>query len=672
MVAKIHMSITAASKTSACQTQVTEVPLAKNVWDSVDTDLGCWMCRIKLGCIAWYVAERSAQFHGLWCYTCYAKHVEPSLATPHAMPAEVAAPSPLVQIVKVHTDLQQADMAHICDLLAAYAKAKSGQPPLIADLAADMMVLTPKVHNSFLQGLFDSFTPQQIADMIKGVAAGVDGPMALSQGMRNAGEKASSISSASKLRAAVDVALANPKAKGGQYWAFNVDCVPRGLPAGQAVWGVFEAMSKHYKGQEYLEAHAQLHRMYLSLVLVSNSETGTGTPLHLDVSGANTVHLLTPASSSQPAKRSKACETSSPATCSTSDHQGSATASNILCTWLQLIPAMDGLSYINKRLLDAEMERPTLFKKLPKGFTLPPVVEGQPLPNPSKVQAWPLLTDMDMRWLAGKADNHGRITVHDVRHGDIMSPTPGHMHAVYNLQPLLKVACEVVKPGSFLRTAVSLRVFASGVVGPRMAEDYTSFFALSHRKLRQDFWAFQQQQQQELLQEQRQQQQQNEKVEQLQLQQRQKQQVWQQQQQHLWQQHQKEHQKQQEQHKQQKQQLEQQIKLLLKQQLKQQEQQQLKEQLSQQLTQLQQEHEVPMQQHQLQEHQPQQKQPQLQLQQLQLQQQHQLQQQQLKHQDMQQSKQQQEQLKQMQKLQQQVLQREHQQQKQLLHKQQQQ
>ena len=670
MVAQIHMSITAASKTSACKTQVTEVPLAKNVWDSDDTHLGCWMCRIKLGCIAWYVAERSAQFHGLWCYTCYAKHVEPSLATPHVMPAEVAAPSPLVQIVKVHTDLQQADMAHICDLLAAYAKAKSGQPPLIADLAADMMVLTPKVHNSFLQGLFDSFTPQLIADMIKGVAAGVDGPMALYQGMRNAGEKASSISSASKLRAAVDVALANPKAKGGQYWAFNVDCVPRGLPAGQAVWGVFEAMSKHYKGQEYLEAHAQLHRMYLSLVLVSNSETGTGTPLHLDVSGANTVHLLTPASSSQPAKRSKACETSSPATCSTSDHQGSATASIILCTWLQLIPSMDVLSYINKRLLDAEMERPTLFKKLPKGFTLP-VVEGQPLPNPSKVQAWPLLTDMDLRWLAGKADNHGRITVHDVRHGDIMSPTPGHMHAVYNLQPLLKVACEVVKPGSFLRTAVSLRVFASGVVGPRMAEDYTSFFALSHRKLRQDFWAVQQQQQ-ELLQEQRQQQQQNEKVEQLQLQQRQIQQVWQQQQQHLWQQHQKEHQKQQEQHKQQKQQLEQQIKLLLKQQLKQQEQQQLKEQLSQQLTQLQQEHEVPMQQHQLQEHQPQQKQPQLQLQQLQLQQQHQLQQQQLKHQDMQQSKQQQEQLKQMQKLQQQVLQREHQQQKQLLHKQQQQ
>ena len=148
---------------------------------------------------------------------------------------------------------------------------------------------------------------------------------------------------------------------------------------------------------------------------------------------------------------------------------------------------------------DSNWLRITPGGKFPKDFTLPACVEGKPLPNPSKVEAWPLMTDEDMRRLACNADNRGRITMHmhDVRHGDIMSPTPGHMHAVYNLHPLLKVAREVVKPGSYLRTAISLCVFALGVVGPRMAEDYTSFFALSHRKLKQDFWEYQQQQQQQ-------------------------------------------------------------------------------------------------------------------------------------------------------------------------------
>ena len=116
------------------------LPDAENKWDTEDTDPRCWMCRVKLGCIAWHVEERSSQFHGLWCYACYAKHVEPSLGTPPAMPADAATPSPLVQTVKVHYDLQQADMADICDLLDAYAQAKDGHHPLIAYLAADIDV----------------------------------------------------------------------------------------------------------------------------------------------------------------------------------------------------------------------------------------------------------------------------------------------------------------------------------------------------------------------------------------------------------------------------------------------------------------------------------------------------------------------------------------------------
>ena len=187
------------------------------------------------------------------------------------MPADASTAAPLVRVVKVHYELQQADMAHICDLLAAYAKAKDGHPPLIADLAADIMRLTPKEDNC-LAAWFDSFESQHIADLVKCVAAGDKGPLALSQGLKNAGLLASSISTYSKLRAAGDVALAKPKASGGPYWTFNVDCVPQELADGKPVWCVYEVMVKHFKGLEYLEANAQLEQILLSLVIVANSK----------------------------------------------------------------------------------------------------------------------------------------------------------------------------------------------------------------------------------------------------------------------------------------------------------------------------------------------------------------------------------------------------------------
>ena len=46
------------------------------------------------------------------------------------------------------------------------------------------------------------------------------------------------------------------------------------------MWGVYEAMVEQFKGLEYLESNAQLQPIHLSLVIVANGKTGTGTPLH--------------------------------------------------------------------------------------------------------------------------------------------------------------------------------------------------------------------------------------------------------------------------------------------------------------------------------------------------------------------------------------------------------
>ena len=58
---------------------------------------------------------------------------------------------------------------------------------------------------------------------------------------------------------------------------------------------------------------------------------------------------------------------------------------------------------------------------------------------------------------------------------DVVRPTPGRIHAVYNDHDNMKLATEVVMADTCVETAVSLRMFAVLVMGQYMAEDYTSF-----------------------------------------------------------------------------------------------------------------------------------------------------------------------------------------------------
>lgn len=60
------------------------------------------------------------------------------------------------------------------------------------------------------------------------------------------------------------------------------------------------------------------------------------------------------------------------------------------------------------------------------------------------------------------------------KHGDVLRFGAGFMHAVYNMQPNIKVAFDTVAHADLPAMAVSYSVFGSGLMAQRNAEDYVS------------------------------------------------------------------------------------------------------------------------------------------------------------------------------------------------------
>lgn len=197
-------------------------------------------------------------------------------------------------------------------------------------------------------------------------------------------------------------------------------------------------------------------------VLVMFGYVGTFTGFHLDYSGAWTVafkvwsngDIVTP----EMLKSSR---------------------EKVLCWWLFVKASVTSITLLNEFL--QKRENKDILAVFPM-LVCPPLKtpRGKAVFGGLDNSCGVLTKEMMDRIVAGVGEEH--VFVKGQCNGEVMHPTPGYMHYVLNVDTILKFATECVEPKSYLRTAVSLRVFAP-LFGQHMAVDYTNFNANCYDRL---------------------------------------------------------------------------------------------------------------------------------------------------------------------------------------------
>jgi hypothetical protein len=235
------------------------------------------------------------------------------------------------------------------------------------------------------------------------------------------------------------------------YLTVSMDIVPKTGKA--SAWhSLCNALTGFYGGLTYMtNSHTN---KYLRAVLVFFGMFGTGSPQHVDFSAAATIAIAI--------------------------EEADAKSGVELAWWMALKPSLRVIKRFNEFIINDER-----FKhKFPeRGLSPPPLFNGIFfVAGGSLDMDLPVLTHADMLIIQSNMQP-GDIFVLGQCHGDVAMPTPGWIHCVWNARPCLKQAYDLTLEGKYAHTSLSMRLFASGVFGQMMAEDYTSLHAYTMPRL---------------------------------------------------------------------------------------------------------------------------------------------------------------------------------------------
>jgi hypothetical protein len=235
------------------------------------------------------------------------------------------------------------------------------------------------------------------------------------------------------------------------YLTVSMDLVPQ---TGQAsTWHTLcNALTGHYGGLAYMVNPDKLK--FLRAVLVFYGMFGSGSPQHVDFSAAATIVMAV--------------------------EEADAKSGVELAWWMGLKPSLRVIARFNAFVLNDERFKHRFPKR---GLSPPSLFNGKSFVVGGSIgMDLPVLTHTDMLIIQSNMQP-GDVVVYGQCHGDVAMPTPGWIHCVWNARPCLKQAYDLTLPGKYAHTSLSMRLFASGVFGVMMAEDYTSLHAYTMCRL---------------------------------------------------------------------------------------------------------------------------------------------------------------------------------------------
>ena len=146
---------------------------------------------------------------------------------------------------------------------------------------------------------------------------------------------------------------------------------------------------------------------------------------------------------------------------------GDNAASTVLAKWLFIPPTPAAIQSVSAYLIEY------LGDQWPEGLAPPPLLnDGGKVQRRGEPKLSGTLSLEHMTEIADRFSSLDVIIL-DQMAGDIVHVLPGYMHAVYNMQPCIKLAYDFLTSEDVLSTAVSMVNIASGVFGQRMADDYS-------------------------------------------------------------------------------------------------------------------------------------------------------------------------------------------------------
>jgi hypothetical protein len=232
------------------------------------------------------------------------------------------------------------------------------------------------------------------------------------------------------------------------YMKVTMDIVPNQPGSKTSAWHhLCKALIMQYGGLEYMGNVKAVQ--YLRAMLVFYGLATSGTPLHVDLSAAATIAIAV--------------------------NKEDADVGVILAWWMAIKPSRR----VIKRFNDFVTTDPRFKDRFPKRGLAPPSLfdsKGVFVSGGSLDNDLPLLTPDDMA-IIKNALMPGDVIVFKQHHGDVARPKPGWIHCVYNIRDSLKFAYDLTPKGKYVNTTLSMVLFASGVYGSLMAEDYTALIA---------------------------------------------------------------------------------------------------------------------------------------------------------------------------------------------------